>query len=403
MIYTKDKNTYFAKPKDDDKDRIELEIGDSKQADFYPQMKIMRWDNEANVSIRLKTDETAVPSKSGEKISWETDKLKAEFYALENGHEFEIILKEKPLTNRIEFTLETKGLDFFYQPFLKNQNPDGSFWEENERGDISGCPENVGGSYAVYTSENKVNYVGGKEYKCGKVGHIFRPKIIDAEGTEVWGSLLIENGILSVTIPQDFLDKAVYPVRHAAGLTFGYETIGASTDMQTLGNAIYNGNGFQTGGSPGTLSTIKIACWYTEANKQTRMAVYTNTGGTPPASGAVPDTLVPNSDTGGIIVTRATKPTQVSEWTSGAVTGTVSANTYYWLANDNEEDLNVAYDSGPNYSYRYHSLGYSSFPPATAAPDYAVAAINSIYATYTASGGGAVIPPKPNLLTLGVG
>ena len=44
-------------------------------------------------------------------------------------------------------------------------------------------PPEVVGSYSVYAKSNKINYVGGKEYKCGKVGHIFRPKIIDSAGT----------------------------------------------------------------------------------------------------------------------------------------------------------------------------------------------------------------------------
>jgi len=45
--------TYITTPKDDPKDRIEIEVGDSKQEDFKPQTKIMRWDNQCNFSIRL--------------------------------------------------------------------------------------------------------------------------------------------------------------------------------------------------------------------------------------------------------------------------------------------------------------------------------------------------------------
>src|SRR5205085_2722515 len=105
--------------------------------------------------------------------------------------------------------LNTKGLDFIYQPELTSE-------EEKE-----GCvrPDNVVGSYAIFTSEEKINRVGGKEYKSGKVGHIYRPRIEDANGEKVWGELNIDtkNGVLSVEIPQVFLDKASYPVRHAAG------------------------------------------------------------------------------------------------------------------------------------------------------------------------------------------
>jgi len=53
-IYQVQDNTFFATPKDDWKDRIEIELGDSKEPDkVYPQFKIMRWDNEVNCSVRL--------------------------------------------------------------------------------------------------------------------------------------------------------------------------------------------------------------------------------------------------------------------------------------------------------------------------------------------------------------
>lgn len=237
--YTIAANTFVAVPKIDPKDKIEVEIGDSKQPDFKPQVKIMRWDNEVNFSVRLKDDqiEPETISANKDKIVWDKGKISANFYDIkdgEGGFEFEVILKEKPASNKIEFTLETKGLDFFYQPeltdaeVLKDWNDDLPPGETIETLRRKLRPENVVGSYAVYSSEKKVNFVGGKEYRAGKIGHIYRPKIIDNVGNEVWGELHIEMGILSVTIPQDFLDNAIYPIRHAAGLTFGYTSIGAS-------------------------------------------------------------------------------------------------------------------------------------------------------------------------------
>ena len=222
-IYTVENNTFLATPKENPKDKIDVEIGDSKQTDFLPQVKVQRWDNEVNFSVRLvHEEETPTVSTVDEKIIWDGDKVAANFYDVpmdennpEGGYEFEVILKEQPKSNVVQFTLVDKGLEYFYQPELTE--------EEISQG--AERPENVVGSYAVYASENKTNYVGGKEYKCGKVGHIYRPRIEDAENNWVWGELLIKDGILSVTIPQEFLDKAVYPVRHAAGLTFGYTTI----------------------------------------------------------------------------------------------------------------------------------------------------------------------------------
>jgi hypothetical protein len=69
-------NTFSFIPKDNPKDRIDVEIGDSKQPNtFYPQVKIARWDNECNVSIRLKDNEIGeeeIKSKSADsdKIVW---------------------------------------------------------------------------------------------------------------------------------------------------------------------------------------------------------------------------------------------------------------------------------------------------------------------------------------------
>ena len=209
-------NAFRAKVKDNPKDLVVAEIGDTKDADFKPQMKICRWgdtenDNEVNVSLRLVHDEKTptITAKEG-KIKWKGKDVEAHFYDFTNtdhpegASEFEVILKKKPKTNVVKFTLVDKGVKYFYQPELTQ--------EEKDQGCVR--PENVVGSYAVYASEQKTNWVGGKEYKCGKVGHIYRPKIIDSAGTEVWGELNIDTKkeILEVTIPQDFLNTAVYPI-----------------------------------------------------------------------------------------------------------------------------------------------------------------------------------------------
>ena len=366
MEYTELNNTYLTTPKDDHKDRIEIEVGDSKQPEFYPQLKVMRWDNEVNVSLRLKTDIEQIPSKVGDKISTEN----IEFYALDEGYEFEVILKEKPKTNVIEFTIEDKGIEYFYQPELTQ--------EEKDKGSIR--PENVVGSYAVYASENKINYVGGKEYKCGKVGHIYRPKIIDAIGTEVWGELHIENGILSVTIPQEFLDKAVYPVRHAAGLTFGYTGEGASGPAGMSAN-----NALAVRGTPASTGTVsKISAYVKDATGQHYKGVVTLqsthallTNGIAAASDAIGASL------GWIDSSFATPPavTASTEYEAGIV---IEGSSFY-----------IAYDTGGSDTTWYQGTNsYSS--PGTLATGGTYAAFGatrtSIYATYTAGGDGSTSP-----------
>lgn len=347
LNYTKSKNTYFATPKDDVKDKISLEVGDSKQPDFKPQQKIMRWDNEVNVSLRLVHDEkTPTVSKKGEVITWDGEKVKAEIYPLtedEGGNEFEISLKYKPKTNVVQFTLVDKGVEYFYQPPLieeiKVGDEDGRIVEVTETdafdkdgNSIIHRPENVVGSYAIYASENKVNYVGGKEYKCGKVGHIFRPRIEDTMGNWVWGDLNIKDGILSVTIPQEFLDNAVYPVRHAAGLTFGYTTTPIGGMYAVEANRVWGPNGTITGAA-GTATSISVcANRGTTGTSQMQMAIY---------SASNPSNLLTNGYTNSANFTR-TKAWITATFTTNP---TISETGYYLLANQNYERY-AYYDSG---------------------------------------------------------
>ena len=228
MTYDQLNKTYYEEPSQSTlTNLINVEIGDSQQSDFYPQVKIMRWDNEVNFSARLVNDEVnPLVVESNNVISWQGEKVSANMYDIDDGYEFEVILNEQPATNTVQFTLQTKGLDFYYQDVLTD--------DEVANGLVR--PDNIIGSYAVYASGDKINYEGENEYKSGKVGHIFRPRIVDAEGTEVWGDLNIDtdNGLLTVTIPQPFLDSAVYPIHHAAGLTFGYAAVGQTTTNQQI-------------------------------------------------------------------------------------------------------------------------------------------------------------------------
>jgi hypothetical protein len=218
-------NTLSREVKDSDADRIQLEIGDSKTpTEALPQAKVMRWDNEVNLSVRRVMDMRGVTSRTeGEHVVFDSTKEEIHIYekpdiAEDGGLEIEIHLKEKPDTNRFDFTIQTKGLNFYYQPALTK--------EEIEQGATR--PENIEGSYAVYHATKRDNRVGGKEYKAGKFCHIYRPHITDADGNEAWGELELDEqaGLLTVVVPQEFLDKASYPV--IVDPTFGYTSAGAS-------------------------------------------------------------------------------------------------------------------------------------------------------------------------------
>ena len=246
--------------KNDPKDMVRVTVGNETAelgavGEFEPSVKISRWDE---VSFKIKpTGLDNIKSKDKKlsldknKIKFDTPKVEYNLYDLptseelpEGGFEFEVILKERPTNNVVEFEIEAEGLDFYYQPALTKEWQSG--WnEEYQREvvvsdtdvkDLDGNilihrPENVVGAYVIYTSEDKTNWVGGKSYKTGKMGIFYRPKIIDSIGIWCWGKLNvdIEKRSLSVEIPQEFLNNAVYPIRHAAGLTLGFAGIGVST------------------------------------------------------------------------------------------------------------------------------------------------------------------------------
>jgi len=158
------------------------------------------------------------------------------------GVEYELLVYDPSvfslLGNTISLPINSTGLKFYYQPPLyKEYGFTGSYQNatffinathvakliHGNWTTIAYRPPDVVGSYAVY-HESKIN---GK-YKTGKAFHIYRPKAFDSNGNTVWCNLKIDEakGLLKIVIPQDFLDKAVYPV--VIDPTFGYTSAGAS-------------------------------------------------------------------------------------------------------------------------------------------------------------------------------
>ena len=126
---------------------------------------------------------------------------------------------------------------------------------QEEIDDGASRPENVVGSYAVYhQTRGRVNDSAGMEYKTGKAFHIYRPEAIDRDGNKVWCDLSIseQTGTLTVTVPQPFLDTAMYPVR--VDPTFGYTTAGSSSGFEQ--DDILYGSGLYSMPEDGTLDSM---------------------------------------------------------------------------------------------------------------------------------------------------
>jgi uncharacterized Zn-binding protein involved in type VI secretion len=227
-----------------------IEIGEERHSPPQPYLKLNRWDGEVSLKVDIPYAIDGQKSLVDNRLSWVNHRYDVDFYPKfpqeiietiqgedhifrineEGGVEFDVTLKERPESNVFTFPIETQGLKFYYQPPLHPEHPTWADTDGDGKPD-SFRPENVVGSYAVY-HETQDKFFKTKEeaekYKFGKAFHIYRPKIFDAEDNWVWGELNIKDNKLTVMIPQDFLDNAVYPV--VIDPIFGYTTAGESNN-----------------------------------------------------------------------------------------------------------------------------------------------------------------------------
>lgn len=236
--YNKSMELYRAGVKYDSQDEVGTTYGKlhSINADI-PQEKFVEhvvFETLSALGIQHKiskltvAEERAVEAKEKIAISdeWRKDMVRKDKLGMHDteGFEFELELQKPPESGIFRFTIQTKGLDFFYQPALTS--------EEKSKG--LHRPYDVEGSYAVYHKKRKGNIIGGKDYKTGKAFHIYRPYAEDANGDREWGHLTVDekNGELKMEFSKEWLDSAAYPVR--VDPTFGYTSVGASSaDMSS--------------------------------------------------------------------------------------------------------------------------------------------------------------------------
>jgi hypothetical protein len=389
-----------------DENSVKAVIGKEEATNFEPSILLSRWDGE--VALGVKSDISNIPaqdrtlSSDGNKIVLDTPKVKYQMYDLpkteqmrDGGYEFEITLKEKPETNVVSLDIDTQNLDFFYQPPLnrEKQRPGETCSEtqcwNNKGEEVRLRPENVVGSYAVYYQNKKsgdYSLVGGKNYKTGKAFHIFRPRIEDAKGNWIWGNLNIDTqtGKLTVTIPREFLDNAIYPVRHAAGLTIGFNSEEATG--WTIADTIVANRFVPEAAGNANPGTMHIWCTSNSGTANAIMGAYADNAGT--VLGQAKISTVEN------IVAKAIGDGSPS-WVEDAAfvwTG-IAASTDYWLAIIGHDNFRIYYDAtGPGYNdNEYDSQTYTGTMPAafSDSPTTDEPCTIAIYLTYTESGGGA--------------
>lgn len=357
-----------------------------------PEIVLNKWDKKESLGITLDdliaTGERTFLSKN---VDWNGNNESMEAIPLDptediedGGMEINVTLASEPISNIFNFSITgSADMNFVYQ---------GPLWQERGlKGPEDDCtdtdcsipsghahrPENVVDSYAVYSTDYRDHIEGQINYGSGKLFHIYRPQVTDAKGNTVWADLSYTNGILTVTVPQKFLDTAVYPV--IIDPTFGYTTQGASSDNNNNDIQLFKSVG--TPASSGTLTSVS-AYVRTDGTGKLAVAIYSNSGTSPSAS-------IANVNTGTTVTTGAT-----FLLTATNLSASVTSGTQYWLgmkSGTNGQSLDYKFDTlGSNNLY---FIGTEEAWPATASGGTLFTEQATIFGTYTASGGSNPIYP----------
>ncbi len=257
-IFKDKKDKYHFKAKDNS--HIDIDHKDKKL-----KFKLNKWDKEASVEVFLDMVEADIHTFIDNKIEIEDSKKKIRVYPLDTrstkdfygdttddiqchdgGLRYDVEYFEKPPTNFYDESLVCINTRWSKQPFLTQ--------EDIGRGVV--CPINVEGSYAIYHVSKKNN-----QYMTGKMLHRYRPIAIDALGNKAWCDMEVDRYIdptsMRVTIPQQFLDEAIYPV--TIDPDFGYTTIGTAGGSAIADSAVCNrkGSAWSMPAPGGTANYIK--------------------------------------------------------------------------------------------------------------------------------------------------
>ncbi len=355
-----------------------VEVGDTKQSDFFPQVKLPRWGNQANFSLRLVSDGVGSARIDGDRIIWESGDISAHFYPYgeskknDGGFQFDVVFASKPTSNVVDFTVRSKGLVAFWQPPLANLNPDGSTWEMSAYGSRQDRPENVNYSWAFYHDSQIHN-----EFEAGKAFHIYRLRLIDANGKACWVddfAVDLAAETARAVLPQDFLETAAYPV--TLDPTIGYNTQGASDD-DSINTTVMNVFASTAAGdaNPG------LAHGYIKSGDGSahnwKVGVYATSGGSPASQLLLSTTVTIPTTTSTSYADRSAAIT----WT-----GIGNGTSYAVARNGDSTQAKVAFDTGLQVFFGTPGAGWSFASPFDASPGTVPDVKTSFWVDYTASG-----------------
>jgi hypothetical protein len=348
--------------------KVDLQFGREGEKKFRPECKLERFGKRAYFGFAH--DDAAfggAPVWKGKRLETKIGKRLHRMYELANGDiEYEIEYASMP-----EKLTETLYLDFpeGVRFCLQGELTAAQLARGMER------PENIVGSYAVYWKQSGrfLNKAGSEivNYEAGKMAHIHRPKLIAADGAEVWCEQIINpvTRELTIIMPEEWLKNAAYPV--ILDPTLGKTNIGATND--TTPGSYEIGSGTFTAASSGTVNSISLYCRASTSGRKVTAGLYSDTG-------THPTTYIGKTSEG---------TSGSGAWLTMNANGVFSlaAGTLYWPAfNSDVGTLNLSVDddgaTATDYVVNTYSAGNqpSPFPTSGRATQ---ANVMSLYVTYT--------------------
>jgi len=363
---------------------------DGKQADatvlvggdenrFEPVLRAAKWGGEAWLSLRaprVVTSERPLWDANAGRVHLDLGNERHRWYETALGQlEYDLVLGSAPASNVFVFAIDfPRGLDFRFQPALSQV--------EIDRGNIR--PPNVVGSYAVYWNRRD------RQYKTGKVAHIYRPIATDRAGGATFCNLSIDPAAktLTITIPAAWLAAAAYPV--VLDPTIGLSTDGGSTDG-THNYIVYQSF---VASADGTTDDGTAHAWgFADSGTEVAiMGIYAGGAGSPNGRA-----LLSNAS-GQITLTTSNGDRSAAQTGMPALVN----GTAYGIVINNAGVGNTRYDAGGAGTIYYAARTHANDLPGTFPNNEgSFAGDLSIYIEYTEAGGGGSAPKS--LMLLGVG
>lgn len=387
---------------DDDED-AEVIVGD--RADprrFSATVEIRRHDDRDGVRLRLLGAQSSQWNRIDDGREGVTEYQTAAehgqtavIYQQPSGRlEFGVDLPSKPEHNRWRFKLlDHERYSVCYQaPEVGELDTDdlgerGYRFERRPGDGLRGWqPEDVVGSYAIYSDKRN------NRFRTGKIGHVYRPRIVGADGKAYWCEIeyLDDVGVFEVMAPRSVLNRVTYPAFLDPNL--GYTSIGANS--YNYGNF----SGYQvvvgsfTAGEAGDLQDVFIY-GSSPNNAENRGLVYQNDG-----PGGDPGTLIVQGDPQNF--------SNTNSWQQGVLSsGSLADGQTIWVGMHigNPPVCIWFYDGGTAFT-SFDDWNYSNYP----APEdpFNVPGsdryVGTAYSVYVFFEPGGVSPPEIGELTDGL-